>query len=198
MGARTARCSCLNTMSVVAVVLAAGSGSRFEGPTHKLRAIHDGRPIVQSAIEAAVTSGIGPVLVVTGAEPLDDLLPPAVTEVRAADWSAGQSRSLAAAIRAVEPTRADAVVIGLGDMPGVTAACWATVADADAPIAVASYGGHRRPPVRLERDLWAELPTDGDEGAGALMRRRPELVVEVAVQGDGFDVDTAEDQAGLT
>ncbi len=184
-------------MAVIAVVLAAGAGSRFEGPTHKLRAEHAGRPIVQLAIEAAVSAGIGPVLVVTGAEPLDDLLPPSVTEVRAPEWSSGQSRSLAAAIRAVEPTSAEAMVVGLGDMPGVTPGCWTAVAQAAAPIAVARYGGRLGPPVRLGREVWSELPSAGDEGARALMRRRPELVLEVPVPGDGRDVDTLEDLRDL-
>ncbi|MGI9578218.1 MAG: nucleotidyltransferase family protein [Microthrixaceae bacterium] len=185
-------------MSVVAVVLAAGSGSRFAGPTHKLRARHEGRSIVERAIEAAVDSGIGPVMVVTGAEPLGDLIPPSVTEIRASHWSAGQSHSLAAAIGVVTDTRADAVVVGLGDMPGVTPQCWASVALSAAPIAVARYDGHRAPPVKLSRDMWSELPSSGDRGARDLMHRRPELVVEVAVEGDARDVDTLEDLDSLT
>lgn len=183
-------------MGAAAVILAAGAGYRFVGPTHKLRTQIDGTAMVRRCIDAALASGIGPVLVVTGAEPLADLLPPPVTEVRAADWSAGQSHSLAAAVAAVEPTRADALVVGLGDMPGVTAACWRAVADAQGPIAVATFNGHRRPPVKLAREVWPELPREGDEGARALMLARPDLVREVTVAGDGRDVDTVDDLRG--
>jgi molybdenum cofactor cytidylyltransferase len=181
---------------LVAVLLAAGAGSRFAGGVPKLRAHVDGAEMLRVCVDAALASGIGPLVVVTGAEPVADLLPPGVTEVRAADWSAGQSHSLAAAVAAVEPTAASAMVVGLADMPGVTPGCWEAVASVDAPIAVATYGGHRAPPVRLDRRVWAELPTTGDEGARALMRRRPDLVVEVPVSGDGGDVDTVGDLRG--
>lgn len=178
---------------IAAVVLAAGAGTRFEGRVHKLRAEIDGTPLVRRCVDVAVDSGVGPVFVVTGSEPLADLLPPGVTEVRASDWSSGQSRSLAAAVRSLETTTVQAMVVGLADMPGVTASGWRAVAGVDSPIAVATYGGHRRLPVRIARSLWSELPTAGDEGARGLMRTHPDLVVEVAVRGSGRDVDTVGD-----
>jgi len=183
--------------TVAVVVLAAGAGTRFAGVTHKLRAEIDGTAVVRHSIDAAVASGVGPVLVVTGAEPLEDLLPPTVTEVRAAEWSAGQSHSLAAAVAALDSTHVDAMVVGLADMPGVTAACWQTVAVTPGQIVVATYDGHRRPPVKLARSVWGELPDSGDEGARSLMRRRADLVTEVAVAGDGRDVDTVDDLRSL-
>ncbi len=147
-------------------------------------------------MDAAVASGIGPVIVVTGAEELADLLPPSVSQVRVRDWAAGQSHSLAAAVDILESTRMAAMVIGLADMPGVTADCWRAVAAVPAPIAVATFDGHRRPPVRLAREVWHDLPTEGDEGARVLMMQRPDLVVEVPVQGDPRDVDTVGDLRG--
>lgn len=178
---------------VAAVVLAAGAGTRFAGPTHKLRAELRGTPVVRHCIDAAVASGIGPVLVVTGAEDLDDVLPPMVSQVRASDWASGQSQSLAAAATALADTHVGAMVVGLGDMPGVTADCWRAVADCPGEIVVATYDGHRRPPVKLDRAVWDLLPERGDEGARDLMARRPDLVREVAVGGDGRDVDTVDD-----
>jgi CTP:molybdopterin cytidylyltransferase MocA len=175
------------------VILAAGAGTRFEGPVHKLRALLDGVPLVRRCVDVACGSGVGPVFVVTGSEPLADLLPPGVTEVRASDWSSGQSRSLAAAVRSLETTTVEAMVVGLADMPWVTPSGWRAVAGTDSPIAVATYGGHRRLPVRIARSLWAELPTAGDEGARGLVRAHPELVRDVAVQGSGRDVDTVVD-----
>ena len=51
----------------IAVVLAAGSGSRFDGEGHKLTAELDGVPIADRAVGAALAADIGPVIVVTGA-----------------------------------------------------------------------------------------------------------------------------------
>ncbi len=179
-----------------AVILAAGAGTRFEGPVHKLRADLDGTPVLRRAVDAAVDSGIGPVIVVTGAEPLSDLLPPGVSVLEASDWANGRARSIAAAVRALEATTLGAMVVGLGDMPWVTAGAWRAVAGAASPIAVATYDGRRRLPVRIERRLWPELPSAGDEGARRLMERFADLVTEVPVDGSARDVDSVEDLGG--
>ena len=178
---------------IAAVVLAAGPGERFAGPTHKLRTEIGGVAMVRRCVDAAVAAGIGPVLVISGAEPLSDLLPPGVTEIRAMQWSAGQSHSLQAALASLESTHAQAMVVGLGDTPWVSAEAWRAVADTPGEIVVATFEGHRRPPVKLSRSVWAQLPTSGDEGARVLMRSHPELVCEVPVLGDPRDVDTLED-----
>jgi len=178
-----------------AVLLAAGGGTRFAGPVHKLRAPGpDGRPLAAHAIDALTASGLPLLAVVTGAEPLADLIPDGVAAVANADWARGQATSLATAVDWAAAHGADAVVVGLADQPGVTASAWRAVAAADAtPIAIATYGGRRGHPVRLHRDVWAQLPREGDAGARAVIAAHPELVVEVPCDGDPADVDTVED-----
>lgn len=187
--------------ATVAVVLAAGNGSRFIGPGHKLLAELDGRPIVVAAIDAVVEAGIGPVVVVTGAVDLRQVTdahrrrvdPPAVIIAHNPDWADGQATSLQVAIREAARIGADAIVVGLGDQPFVRADAWTAVAASTAPIAVASYEGFRRNPVRLHRSVWHLLPAHGDEGARALIRLKADLVEAVPCQGSAADIDTRED-----
>jgi CTP:molybdopterin cytidylyltransferase MocA len=180
---------------VAGALLAAGGGSRFAGPVHKLRAdAPDGRPLAAHAIAALVGSGVPLLAVVSGAEAIDDLIPDGVTAIANPDWARGQATSLAAAVRWAQAQGADALVIGLADQPGITSAAWRAIAAADAtPIAIATYDGKRGHPVRLGRDVWAKLPADGDAGARAVIAANPELVTEVPCDGDPADVDTVED-----
>ncbi len=102
---------------VVAVVLAAGAGTRFSGPGHKLDAVvADGRSVLDRAVGAALAAGIGPVVVVTAGQ-LTTALHPAVVHVVNERWAEGQITSLRAGIEAAAALGADAVVVGLGDQP---------------------------------------------------------------------------------
>jgi CTP:molybdopterin cytidylyltransferase MocA len=178
-------------VTVLGVVLAAGDGSRFGG--RKLLADFRGRPLVRWAVEAALDAGLDEVAVVTGGQDLAGHLPEGVTEVPNPRWADGQATSLQAGIAHAEAAGHDAVVVGLGDSPLVGAAAWRAVAAGDGPVVTASFDGRRRPPVRFAREVWPLLPTDGDEGARALLRERPDLVTAVPCAGDPVDVDTEGD-----
>lgn len=175
------------------VVLAAGAGSRFLGGSHKLSSRWQGRSLLDWAVASAANAQVGPVVVVTGAARV--ALPAGVLVVHHDRWADGQATSLARAVAFARAAGWGAVTVGLGDQPGVTADAWRAVATCDAAIAVATYGGRRRNPVRLDRSVWDELATSGDEGARTIMRVRPDLVREVPCTGDPTDVDTSEDLA---
>ncbi len=190
-------------MSTTAIaVLAAGRGSRVMGaegiakPLLELR----GRPLVGWALDAAMASGLRPVVLVVGHQGarVGRVVPQGVTVVRASGWRAGIARSLRTALDALEGwAQVGAVCVGLADQPRIGPDAYRRLAaayDAGATLAVATYGGGRANPVLLGRSLWpAARKLDGDEGAKALMRTHP--VVEVACDGTGHpeDVDTLDD-----
>ena len=178
-------------MTTLAAVLAAGDGSRFGGP--KLKVDLRGRPLVTWALEAALAAGLDETVLVTGGEDLSAVVPAGVTILDNPDWADGQATSVQVAVRHAEVQGHDAVVIGLGDSPMVPAGAWRAVAAVDAPVVTAEYEGARRPPVRLAREVWPLLPTEGDEGARVLLKGRPDLVTAVPCAGDPRDVDTEGD-----
>jgi CTP:molybdopterin cytidylyltransferase MocA len=180
-------------VTTAAVVLAAGGGSRFTADVPKLLAPFRGRPLVAWAVESALAAGLDQTLVVVGAVDLSSAMPPGLTVVENDRWAEGMATSVRAAVAAAGDAGHQAVVIAPGDQPLVPPSAWRAVAASPADVATATFGGRRRPPVRLAREVWPLLPASGDEGARALMRRRPDLVGEVACPGEPADIDTVED-----
>lgn len=192
-------------MSVAAIVLAAGRGTRF-GASPKMLADLQGKPLVRHVAEAALAAGLRPVLVVTGH---------ASGEVRAAlagldialvpnpAYAEGLSTSLKAGFAALAPQAESALVL-LGDMPLVgpdliraLAAAWTEAGGP--PALVPTYAGRRGNPVVLSRALGPEIAgLTGDAGAGPLLRER-EGVVEHPVDDPAVtaDVDTPQALARL-
>ncbi|KAA2244169.1 nucleotidyltransferase family protein [Salinarimonas soli] len=185
-------------MSVAALVLAAGRGSRF-GEAPKLLAELDGRPLVRHVADAALASRASPVLAVTGhradaiGAALDDL---PVRLLHNPAYSDGLSTSLRAGFAALA-AEAEAVVVLLADMPRVTPAlidglieAWEGAGRPVAAVPVAD--GRRGNPVLLSATLAPAIARlTGDHGAGPLLRGL-EGVLEVPVAGEGvlLDIDT--------
>ena len=182
-------------MKIAGALLAAGVGSRYSGPSHKLLADVDGEAMVRRTARSMVNSGLTDLLVVTGSAPVASVLKswPQLTMVENPDYEQGIATSLMTAVSWAEHGDFDALVVGLGDQPGVSSTAWQSVAACESPIAVATYGGRIGNPVRLASSVWPLLPESGDEGARVLMRARPELVERVACEGSPVDIDTVED-----
>jgi CTP:molybdopterin cytidylyltransferase MocA len=189
---------------VSAVLLAAGSGSRFGGG--KLLAPYRGRPLIEAALATLSAAPVNETVVVIGddAERLREVCEPyGVRIVKNPGWQGGLSISVRAGLRALGP-EARAVVVLLADQPLVGAGAVERLVAAfeeGAKVAVATYGGRPRNPVLFSREVWQLLEAElsGDEGARPFLRRRPELVTLVPCDGvgDPADVDTAEDLEDL-
>jgi molybdenum cofactor cytidylyltransferase len=194
------------TPKIAGVVLAAGRSSRM-GTLNKLLIGVDGKPMVRHAVEATLAAGLAPVIVVTGHE--RDRVTAAlaglpVTLVHNADYAQGLSTSLRAGLAAV-PAEAEGALIGLADMPRVTAGELKRLIAAFDPregraIVVPTRQGKRGNPVLWARQFFAEMRTvAGDVGARHLIGVYPELVAEVEMTGDGVltDIDTPQALARL-
>src|SRR5665213_34118 len=115
-------------MSVAAVILAAGSGSRFNGddldalPGAKLLALIHGQPVLTWALLPALAAGLDEVVVVGGAADLSALVPDSVTLLQNDDWANGLATTLKVGLEWCRAQGHEKAVLGLGDMPGLTPA----------------------------------------------------------------------------
>ena len=179
-------------------MLAAGRSTRFDGV--KQLAPFGDRPLVRWAVDAAVASGLRPVLTVVGSRsgPIQAVLPQGVDVVRAWRAKAGIAQSLRALVAALDGWRqVGAVCVGLADQPGVGPQAYRRLADAydaGATLAVATYTGQRRNPVLIARALWPRVAAlRGDVGARALMQDETVTEVDCTDTGTPADIDTPAD-----
>ena len=108
----------------------------------------------------------------------------------------GCSSSIAAALSAVRPD-VDALLLMLGDQPGVTVETVRALIDGrgDAPIATCAYDDGRGHPFAFARRMFGELASlHGDKGVWKLIDRYAPDVCDVPVSGTiPLDVDTWEE-----
>ena len=179
-------------------MLAAGRSTRFDG-VKQLAPLGD-RALVRWAVDAALASGLRPVVTVVGARsgPIQAALPQGVDVVRAWRAKAGISQSLRALVQALDGwAQVGAVCVGLGDQPGVGGEAYRRLADAyhaGATLAVATYAGRRYNPVLIARPLWPRVHRlRGDVGARALMDETTVTEVDCTDTGSPADIDTPAD-----
>jgi len=187
-----------------AIVLAAGSGSRFGGG--KLLAAWDAGVLLEGALAAAFAAPVRSVTVVVGADAeavaaaARDFDPRAVI-VHAAEHAEGMGASLRAGIASLPPDAAGAFVF-LGDMPRAPHSVLQPMADAvlaGAEAAAPVFGGRRGNPVLLSRTLFPQLlALTGDAGARGVLQGLGDRLALVESPDDGvlFDVDRIGDLTG--
>ena len=183
---------------IAAVVLAAGSGSRFGGA--KQLAELDGIPLLEHALRAVeAVPAIERIVVVLGARA--DEIRAGVDFGRAepvvcADWDEGQAASLRCGIEAV--AGADAAVLTLGDMPRITPqviARFAGIADEHGRLARARavYDGKPGHPVVLGSAYFGQIAAlHGDVGARDVLKAIGAVAIECSHLCSAADVDTPE------
>jgi CTP:molybdopterin cytidylyltransferase MocA len=181
-------------MSIAAVILAAGSASRFGSP--KVAARIGSRTMVEVVADTATAAGLSPVIVVA---PSRLVVPDTVEVVRNDAPERGMSRSLRLGIAAV-PSDAEAAMILLADQPTVDVEHLRGLDGwrGGTPVVATRSDGVLGPPVLLERDGFALVEAiGGDAGLRDLLRTDPSLVTTVD-HARLPDVDTPDDLAAIT
>jgi CTP:molybdopterin cytidylyltransferase MocA/SAM-dependent methyltransferase len=191
----------LGSGTTIALVLAAGSGSRFGGG--KLLAAVAGKPILQHVLDRLAEAGLDDVIVVLGRD--------AAKIERAIDWRAehrvlnpeperGLASSLQVGMQAIGPDP-EAVLIALGDQPLVAVETIRRLLDSPAnparPVVVPAYDHDSgRNPILLRRAAFGLVEeASADRGLGPVLANHEEIVHQVATGGDNPDVDTPADLA---
>jgi CTP:molybdopterin cytidylyltransferase MocA len=184
---------------VAGVLLAAGDGTRLGQP--KALVELGGQSLAARGVALLRDGGADPVVLVTGAAPVDL---PGIRVVPNPRWQEGMGSSFAAGLAAL-PEECAAAVVALADQPLVGAESVRRLIAAfraGAGVAVAAYSGRPRNPVLLARAHWPQAIAlaAGDVGARPFLRAHPELVtlVECGDTGSPDDIDTPADLERVT
>ncbi len=180
------------------IILAAGEARRY-GQLKQLLDYH-GQPFVRTVAMTALTSGLSPVVVVTGAsaesvEAAVHDLP--IIIIRNADWQKGQSSSIQAGLRTL-PARSSAAIFLLADQPQVMPTVIHALTEAHtrmpAPILAPLVAGQRANPVLFDRLTFPDLMAlGGDMGGRIIFGRHRVTYIPWHDEALLFDVDTPED-----
>lgn len=183
---------------IVAVLLAAGAGTRFGG-AKLLHPLEDGVAIAAHAARNLLAAGLDVTAVLRpGDFPLSDMLEQEGCHVTfCADAAQGMGHSLAHGVGAVR--EASGWLVALADMPRIKAQTIGQVTaalEAGALIAAAAYRGERGHPVAFSARLREELlRLSGDNGARTLLDRHHDAVTLVDCDDPGtiLDIDRPAD-----
>jgi molybdenum cofactor cytidylyltransferase len=185
----------------VVIVLAAGRGTRFAGPRHKLVQPLGAGHVLGQTIGHAIQSGL-PVVVVTteslAAEATRWVARRDVVVLPEVGQGAGQPLGMGYSIACGVAARphAEGWLVLPGDMPLVRPESLQAVAKALAEhlVVYAQHHGRRGHPVGFAAELFSDLvQLSGDEGARRVVARYPSVGLELPDPGVLVDVDTAED-----
>lgn len=177
---------------IVALILAAGEGSRIGTPKAMLEI--DGERFIDRAVSILRASGCAEVYVVLGAW---------VGEVAEAkvivneDWKEGMASSLRKGLSHISTLpEVEGVLVSLVDLPGLTVQAAHKILVEPGEIVVGTYRGKPGHPVKFSRKHWLGImeSTHGEIGARDYLAKRLDVqYVELGDLANGKDIDTTED-----
>jgi molybdenum cofactor cytidylyltransferase len=190
---------------VSGLILAAGTSSRLGQQTKQLLPWRD-TTMLGWVVRRAEASVLDEVVVVVGHEA--EAIRRRVTLQRARfveafDFHEGCTSSIRAGLEALHP-QAEAVVLILGDQPGIESDTIAAVVEGwrhlQAPVIRVSYRGRSGHPMLFTKALFGQLKAlHGDKGVWKLCDQYPEWLREIELDRPyPGDVNTWEDYARLT
>lgn len=193
----------MKNQKIFALVLAAGSSSRFGGA--KQLAGFRGTTLIRSALDTAESTFAERTLLILG-----NAWRPCLGAIGVQQGffvindrpERGMSQSIRLGVRALSDA-ADAIVITLCDQPLVTAGHLAALAAAwdgsPSQIVCSEAGGFCGPPALFASNHFHALcELEGDRGARALIADHADSVRSVTFEAAAVDVDTSADLERLT
>jgi len=199
-----------HNISMVALILAAGSSSRLGQPKQLIEI--EGIPLLQRIVSAFhQNESVHHVLVVTGANErvirqrlgnLDTF--DGVEWLSNPDWRMGMGHSLAHALNHVDQKYPQVrhAIVSVCDQPFLDSATIHRLTEMSSChpdcIVSSAYSGTMGPPVVFPRRYFAELLNlSGDSGAKRIINKHMLDVVPVAFPRGAIDIDTVSDLNGI-
>jgi molybdenum cofactor cytidylyltransferase len=186
-------------MSCGIVILAAGSSSRLGRPKQLLQ--YQGQTLLRRAVDTALATQCGPVVVVlgSGSEQVSKQISGTSASVRInPNWQNGIGSSIKIGISAIAETQCDAVMLVLCDQPLVKSHALEELMRkrqaTGKPICAASYSGTFGTPAVFAASLFDELLQLSDSQGGKAVIARHLTDTELVELADAaMDVDTEDD-----
>jgi molybdenum cofactor cytidylyltransferase len=187
------------------IILAAGASSRLGSPKQLLR--FENSSLLERTISCATQTGLGPVVVVLGAnaESLKNTIAEKeIITVFNSNWQEGMASSIRAGLDKTKEAfpLIEGVIITVCDQPFITSQLLKDLynkhKESQKPIVAAAYGNILGTPVFFHRSLFDELTgLKGDRGAKQIVNKDNSRLASVPFPMGETDIDTKEDYERL-